>query len=98
AVRAADRFWLLKVGYDEKFARCSPGILLTVKTIQYAASIGLKSYEFLGKPEPWTTQWSDHNRECISLRLYPYTPSGMLGLAGNIASAFSAKAWTLFEK
>jgi CelD/BcsL family acetyltransferase involved in cellulose biosynthesis len=98
AVQVADRFWLLKVGYDDQFARCSPGILLTVHTIQYAAQLGLKSYEFLGKVEPWTAQWSDHAHECISLRLYPYTISGMAALGTEAALAVVRKAAARFHK
>src|SRR5260370_39161034 len=48
AVESEERFWLLKVGYDEVFARCSPGVLLLRETVRYAAQHGLRSSEFLG--------------------------------------------------
>ena len=37
AVETGGRFWLLKMGYDERFARCSPGSLLLLETIRHAA-------------------------------------------------------------
>src|SRR5439155_13822651 len=47
-VESEGRFWLHKIGYDEAFAKCSPGMLLLRDTIRYAASRSLRSYEFLG--------------------------------------------------
>src|SRR3989441_12058103 len=53
ALEAEGRFWLLKIGYDPAFARCSPGPLLLWETVRYAAPRGVGPYEFLGGPEPW---------------------------------------------
>ena len=70
-VESEGRFWLHKIGYDEAFAKCSPGMLLLRDTIRYAARQGLDSYEFLGAPEPWIRPWTDRLRPCVSLRAYP---------------------------
>jgi CelD/BcsL family acetyltransferase involved in cellulose biosynthesis len=71
AVEADRRLWLIKVGYDEEFAKVSPGGLLTLATVGYAAAAGLESYEFLGNPEPWTERWTQELRECVELAAYP---------------------------
>ena len=71
AVESGRRFWLLKVGYDEAFARCSPGHLLMVETLRYAAERGLRTFEFLGSAEPWTTVWTMQVRPCLSVWAYP---------------------------
>ncbi len=71
AVESYDRFWLVKIGYDESFSRCSPGTLLMLHTVKYAATRGLRSYEFLGLCEPWTQQWTQTLRHCVALRAYP---------------------------
>jgi CelD/BcsL family acetyltransferase involved in cellulose biosynthesis len=76
AVISGNRFWLLKMGYDEAYSRCSPGMLLTVATIRYAAGCGLQAYELLGAVEPWTQLWTDKVHECISLRAYPLSANG----------------------
>jgi CelD/BcsL family acetyltransferase involved in cellulose biosynthesis len=83
AVECADRFWLLKVGYDEAYSKCSPGNLLMLETIRYAARQGFKSYEFLGTDEPWTSNWTEHVRPCVSLLAYPINVPGMAALAGD---------------
>lgn len=83
AVEHGSGFWLLKIGYDEEYARCSPGNLLLAETISYAAAKGLESYEFLGTVESWTRVWTTRERRCQSLRAYPLTLRGMAALAAD---------------
>ena len=71
AVESGGGLWLLKVGYDEAFSRCSPGNLLMVETLRYAVRSGLRTYEFLGSAEPWTEIWTDRIRPCVSVWAYP---------------------------
>jgi len=77
AVECGGGFWLLKVGYDESFARCSPGNLLMVETLRYAVAHGLRTYEFLGSAEPWTEVWTTRVRPCVSVWVYPNNLRGM---------------------
>lgn len=84
AVELGERFWLLKIGYDEAFARCSPGTLLILETLRYAAARGLKSYEFLGTPQPWIGMWTKEIRPCVSVRAYPARGGGMVALAADL--------------
>lgn len=85
-------FWLLKIGYDARFGRCSPGILLLSETIAYAARQGLASYEFLGQPESWIDVWTKEVRPCVSVRVYPYNLSGAAALALDVTVKASEKA------
>ena len=85
AVECAGRFWLLKIGYDQEFQRCSPGILLIRETVRYAAARGLRGYEFLGIVEPWTEAWTDEVRPCVSVRAYPARWAGVAALAVDLA-------------
>jgi CelD/BcsL family acetyltransferase involved in cellulose biosynthesis len=85
AVESGNRFWLLKVGYDPAFRRCSPGMLLTEETISHAAQGGLAGYEFLGIVEPWTRAWTDHAHEQVSIRAYPAGYRGAAALIGDAA-------------
>jgi CelD/BcsL family acetyltransferase involved in cellulose biosynthesis len=71
AVESRGAFWLLKVGYDETYAKCSPGNLLLVETLKYAEQRRLKSYEFLGSSEPWTDVWTRQIRPCVTVAAYP---------------------------
>jgi CelD/BcsL family acetyltransferase involved in cellulose biosynthesis len=80
AVESGGRFWLLKVGYNEAFARCSPGHLLMVETLRYAANRGLRTFEFLGSAEPWTRVWTTDVRPCVSVWAYPNNFRGIAAL------------------
>jgi CelD/BcsL family acetyltransferase involved in cellulose biosynthesis len=87
-----DRFWLLKIGYSEMHARCSPGVLLMVETIRYAARAGLRSYEFLGAAEAWIRNWTPLEHACVSFRAYPLTAGGLTALANDAASSVGRSA------
>jgi CelD/BcsL family acetyltransferase involved in cellulose biosynthesis len=87
AVETDDRFWLLKMGYDERFARCSPGSLLLLETIRGAAARGLRAYEFLGGAESWTRPWTKTVRPCVRVDAYPLQTSGVGTLATDAAAA-----------
>src|SRR5207244_7317462 len=86
AVEQGGALWLLKIGYDEAFARCSPGTLLTADTVRYAAARGLRCYEFLGGIESWTRMWTEHERSCVSVRAYPAAGRGLAALAADVAA------------
>ena len=87
AVESDGRLWLLKIGYDESFARCSPGQLLLADTVRYAARKGLQSCELLGAPEPWTHVWTDREHACVSISAYPARPMSLAVMAADAANA-----------
>ncbi|HUJ10583.1 MAG TPA: GNAT family N-acetyltransferase [Verrucomicrobiae bacterium] len=91
AQQSAGAFWLLTIGYNEAFARCSPGLLLMHATIRRAVEAGLQRYEFLGDEEPWTQVWTQHAHRCVKLDVYPFTPRGMAVLARATAGTLKRK-------
>lgn len=92
AAECGRRFWLLKIGYNEQFSRCSPGMLLMLETLRYAATRGLSSYEFLGTDEPWTRVWTQNVRPCVSVRIYPATRHGLTALIVDVGRIAWRKA------
>lgn len=92
AVESARRFWVLKMGYDEQWAQCSPGIQLTMETIRYAFEQGLEGYEFLGSEESWQMTWPHDSRAFLSLVLYPVSRRGLLALMGDLRRVLVRKA------
>jgi CelD/BcsL family acetyltransferase involved in cellulose biosynthesis len=98
AVECSNQFWLLKIGYDEEFAHCSPGNLLLCNSIQYAAEKGLTSYDFLGRVEPWTAIWTETERRCVSLRLYPANLRGISALAKQAGRSLYARMWSAVRR
>jgi CelD/BcsL family acetyltransferase involved in cellulose biosynthesis len=81
AVESAGSFWLLKIGYRQEFAQCSPGMLLIAETIRHAASRGLVSYEFLGNVDNWTRVWTLDEIQSVTIRAYPFRTRGVAALA-----------------
>lgn len=78
------RYWLFKIGFDEAFARCSPGSLLMLHSIGRAAERGLAAYELLGNVEPWIARfWTQDGHECVRLRAYPFNARGAAAIGGD---------------
>lgn len=69
-------FWGFRTGYDEAYRDFSPGVILFIAQARYAAEAGLSTIEFLGRPEPWTKEWTKDERPKVRLRFYPYNPVG----------------------
>jgi CelD/BcsL family acetyltransferase involved in cellulose biosynthesis len=86
-------YWLLKIGYDERFRRASPGALLLEETIARAARDGLRSYEFLGAVAAWTRVWTEQELELQRTRIYPPSLPGAAALASDAAAKAQAR-WT----
>lgn len=80
AIESSRRMWLLKIGYDERFAKCSPGQLLMFETLRYAVENKLVSYEFLGNAADWTRRWTNCEREIIELAVFARGIRGRLAL------------------
>lgn len=95
AMQHGGGYWLLKIGYDAEYAFCSPGLILLREAIAYAAQQGLQTFEFLGQSEPWIEVWTSHQRECVSLRVYPYNLRGAIALAADAAARAGQKAASL---
>ena len=91
AVEYDSRFWLLKVGYDQDFSKCSAGNLLMLHTVKYAAESGFNSYEFLGGEESWTKVWTELVRASVSVRIYPASISGIANFATDAVKSLRAK-------
>ncbi len=87
AVEEGGRWWLLKIGFDPALAACSPGVLLLAETLRHAVRCDLAGYEFLGTVEPWTRVWTEQERACVSVRVYPFGIGGMAALATDATRA-----------
>jgi len=83
-IQHAQRLWVLKIGYDEEWARCSPGIQITMETIRHAFEQGLEAYEFLGSEEPWQAMWPRRRHALMSLALYPVSIKGLRAISGDL--------------
>jgi CelD/BcsL family acetyltransferase involved in cellulose biosynthesis len=94
----ADCFWVLKLGYDEQWAHCSPGIQITNETIRYAFKSNLTSYEFLGSHEQWQTAWHPDTHPLSTVLFFPSSPAGAKALITEGGRVFLNKGKALFLK
>jgi CelD/BcsL family acetyltransferase involved in cellulose biosynthesis len=78
------RYWLFKIGHDDRFGKCSPGTLLMLHALRWAAGQQLESFELLGETEAWITRfWTQDHHECVRVRTYPFTAAGMIAFASD---------------
>ena len=68
-----DTYFLLKPGYDETFADCSPGHLLVEDVLADLEERGIREFDFLGPEMPWKSEWTDRLRP--HTWLYIFRPS-----------------------
>ncbi len=98
AVEYFDSFWVLKIGFDEAFARCSPGILLMHETIHHAFQNRLETYEFLGADAPWIHMWTEQMHPYMTATIYPFSFGGQLGLSMDAGYALVGRTLKLARK
>jgi CelD/BcsL family acetyltransferase involved in cellulose biosynthesis len=87
-----NRFWLLKMGYDQNFSRCSPGELLIVESLRLATERGMQAYEFTGTPESWTQKWTKTVHASVSVRIYAEGMRGLIGVAAETTMIAARRA------
>jgi CelD/BcsL family acetyltransferase involved in cellulose biosynthesis len=77
------RLWGIKIGYDERFSRASPGIVLMHDILAWACSQQLDAYDFLGEYESWHRQWVPERYYFATFYYYPRRIPGLLALASD---------------
>jgi hypothetical protein len=77
---AADNsIFLLKTGYDESFAKFSPGILLRYEALRHLfENTGFEMFDFLGPWYEWKKEWTNTGNTYTSFEIYPPTPAGWI--------------------
>ena len=80
----------IKIGFDEEFARFSPGVLLMHETLREACRIGIGSYAFLGLREGWQDHWPHEATQDFRVATYPLRASGALALADDFRQAVAS--------
>jgi hypothetical protein len=62
--------FLVKTGYDERFSRLSPGLVLRAEALRAAIDERLSRYDFLGGPDPYKVRWGAVLRPRLMLDAY----------------------------
>jgi CelD/BcsL family acetyltransferase involved in cellulose biosynthesis len=72
------RFYFYQQGFDARYARYSPGLVMTGLTIEAAIKEGAEEYDFLRGDEEFKFHWTADARELGRLELYPPGARGLL--------------------
>jgi CelD/BcsL family acetyltransferase involved in cellulose biosynthesis len=78
-------YWQLKIGYDDRYAKYLPGMILLMQTIKWSCEAGLERYEFLGTFEPWIREWTSDAHPYMTMLFYPFNLRGAGGLLRDSA-------------
>lgn len=71
------RLYLLKTGYDERFRRLAPGLVLRLSTVERCFELGLAAHELLGEASEWKLKFANAERAQVTFRAYRRTPAGL---------------------
>jgi len=95
---AGGRLYELKIGYDDSFRDCSPGILLTHESLKAEIAEGLSVHEFLGGAEDWQKRWPLHVNRHVTVRRYPYNVNGALNLGQDVLDRVGSRVLRLVRR
>jgi CelD/BcsL family acetyltransferase involved in cellulose biosynthesis len=71
---AYNRLYPLKTGYDESFARLSPGLVLHYAVIERCFDLSLETFELLGDDAEWKRRFATDGRRYCTFRAYRRRP------------------------
>jgi proline dehydrogenase len=92
AVEQDGCFWLLKMGFDESFARFSPGTLLLVESLRQARERGCHRYELMGSSEAWNRIWTQRSHEAVAVSLCAASARGWINVIAEHTAGAVRKA------
>jgi hypothetical protein len=75
------RLYLLKTGFDERYRRLAPGLVLRLSVIERCIERGIAAHELLGDDSEWKRKFADSARRHIEVRLYRRSVSGTMAWA-----------------
>jgi CelD/BcsL family acetyltransferase involved in cellulose biosynthesis len=78
------RLWELKIGYDERWRRASPGRLLLWESLRMAFQRGLDAHEFLGAGDGQQPTWATGALPLETLVWYSHSAAGFAAAATDV--------------
>jgi CelD/BcsL family acetyltransferase involved in cellulose biosynthesis len=76
------RLYLLKTGFDERYRRLAPGLVLRLSVIERCFELGLSAHELLGDDSEWKRKFATSSRAHVTVDIY-----------GNRPGPLSTYAW-----
>ena len=81
-----ETLWELKIGYDDQWAKFSPGTQLTFEIMCYTFKNNYKSYEFLGSLENWQLFWVNEIKRYEFITIYSTNIRGFFKFSVDVAT------------
>lgn len=72
------RLYLLKTGFDERFRKLAPGLVMRLSIVERCFELGLDSHELLGEESEWKAKFATGTRPHASFWAYPWRPAALL--------------------
>lgn len=72
-----NRLHLLKTGFDERFRKLAPGLVMRLSIVERCFELGLASHELLGDESEWKAKFQTGLRPFVTFRAYPRRPAGL---------------------
>lgn len=83
ALRAPHRIDVLKIAYDEAWAKQSPGGILRLAVFEHELARGFRGTYHIGTLSEWKRRWSPEVRPLCSLQIYAGTARGRAAWAAG---------------
>ncbi|MET0306942.1 MAG: GNAT family N-acetyltransferase [Solirubrobacterales bacterium] len=76
-IEQGGRLYSLKAGYDERFRKLVPGLVLQLSIVEHCFERGIGAYELLGERTEWKDKLATGQRSHFTLRGYRRNPAGL---------------------
>jgi CelD/BcsL family acetyltransferase involved in cellulose biosynthesis len=70
------RLYLLKTGFDERFRKLAPGLVMRLSIVERCFELGLEAHELLGEESEWKAKFATGKRAHVSATAYAKGPVG----------------------
>ena len=87
-----ERLYLLKTGYDERFRRLAPGLVMRLSIVERCFELGLQAHELLGDESEWKRKFATEERSHVGFHAY------QRGLRGSLSYRYRATARPLLKR
>ena len=87
-----DRLYLLKTGYDERFRRLAPGLVMRLSIVERCFELGIVAHELLGDEAEWKRKFATGERAHVGFRAYER------GLRGSVRYTYRTTARPLLKR
>jgi len=71
-----NRLYLLKTGFDERFRKLAPGLVMRLSIVERCFELGLDAHDLLGDDTEWKRKFSTTSRSHTAFRAFGRGPAG----------------------